>query len=243
MSTTSLVKNKKKHFVITGFGQFHGVTDNPTTTLVNHLSALPQYNNNNNDDDNDNDEFDFTILEVSVQACQNFISQLEERWKSKRQQIIIQNQTENEEEIYYFLHLGVDSRSEKIKLEQCAYNNMTFRVPDETSYQPDQQSILSSHSLEECCQTNYALTDIFEKLQTSNPLARDRVVLSTDPGRFLCNYIYYSTLNYSEMVSQQEKKKVLSKSLFVHVPPFEVIDFSVQLSILQSLIQVVQEMY
>eukprot|EP01039_Chlorochromonas_danica_P010069 gene10069-11145_t len=219
MSTTSLVKNKKKHFVITGFGQFHGVTDNPTTTLVNHLSALPQYNNNNNDDDNDNDEFDFTILEVSVQACQNFISQLEERWKS------------------------VDSRSEKIKLEQCAYNNMTFRVPDETSYQPDQQSILSSHSLEECCQTNYALTDIFEKLQTSNPLARDRVVLSTDPGRFLCNYIYYSTLNYSEMVSQQEKKKVLSKSLFVHVPPFEVIDFSVQLSILQSLIQVVQEMY
>ena len=48
------------------------------------------------------------------------------------------------------------------------------------------------------------------------------VIVSTDPGRFVCNYTYY----YSLTKTQHDEQVY---SLFVHVPPFSVVPQEEQL--------------
>lgn len=57
----------------------------------------------------------------------------------------------------------------------------------------------------------------------------DKIEVSSDAGRFLCNYIFFSSL--------QRKRK----SIFVHVPPFEAIPFDVQLEMLVEIIREIKK--
>jgi len=54
------------------------------------------------------------------------------------------------------------------------------------------------------------------------------VVISTDPGRFICNWIYYQSLHFSQLNE--------TKSLFIHVPDFSVIPFETQLAFIKELL-------
>ena len=49
---------------------------------------------------------------------------------------------------FIFIHFGVDAKGKQIKLEQCAYNNMSFRIPDVEDYMPQNECILSTNALE-----------------------------------------------------------------------------------------------
>lgn len=58
------------------------------------------------------------------------------------------------------------------------------------------------------------------------------LAISTDPGRFLCNYLYYRSLSLS---SKNPSIPASRSSLFVHVPPFQQIPRERQKAILMSL--------
>lgn len=56
------------------------------------------------------------------------------------------------------------------------------------------------------------------------------VMTSDDAGRFVCNYVYYHSLRFSEQNG--------IKSLFVHVPLFVTIDEDTQMKFAASLLEV-----
>lgn len=189
--------------IITGFGKFNGVEDNPTTHLVNELVrtgfSLP------------NCECRFNIFEVSVDCCKSYLSALD-----------------FSENRFIFIHIGVDSNADQIKLEQFAYNNMSFRVPDEKGYQPDCLQITCDKSLDEKLETSFCLDIVCDALNFAG--YDGSVMLSDNPGRFLCNYIYYNTL---QLLHKQDKPL---HSVFIHVPSFDVINKENQVAFVKKAI-------
>lgn len=60
------------------------------------------------------------------------------------------------------------------------------------------------------------------------------VCISTDPGRFLCNYVYYQTLSHCLKHKAAGDK---STGVFVHVPPVEVLPLKRQVDFVLRLLQ------
>jgi len=84
---------------------------------------------------------------------------------------------------------------------------MDFDVPDQRGDQPKNVSISSSK--DSSLTTSLPLSAI---LAEQSP---EQVAISSNPGRFVCNYVYYKSL-----LHQQSKGSPLN-SLFIHVPPFD----------------------
>lgn len=61
------------------------------------------------------------------------------------------------------------------------------------------------------------------------------VMTSDDAGRFVCNYVYYHSLRFSE--------KNGTKSVFVHVPLFSTINAETQMQFVASLLEVLATLY
>ena len=136
--------------------------------------------------------------------------------------------------LYKQVHIGVDSSGTAIKLEQTAYNNMTFRIPDEKGFQPHQVSIEvgdSAPPFESALQSDIPLQAVIDSC-SANPI----ICMSTDPGRFLCNYVYYRSLSFLQRRLSTPRRKT---AVFIHIPPFHVIPKSVQLPAIKEIISAV----
>jgi pyroglutamyl-peptidase len=201
--------------VVTGFGVFAGVEDNPSKRIVEELQAT-QFQCA------DDRKITYRILDVSVEFC------------CKLHDDLIASAGEKQ----IFIHIGVDSRATFIKLEQCAYNNMNFRVPDVCGYQPENCTICAESDLDCPLYSALPLDQLCAGLNqtfptstaaTEEPLS-NRVQLSQDPGRYLCNYTYYQALLH------QQRLGLPLHSVFVHVPPFEAIPQEEQVAIVKALI-------
>jgi pyroglutamyl-peptidase len=202
--------------VVTGFGVFAGVEDNPSKRIVEELQAS-QFQCA------DNRKITYKILDVSVEFCCKLHDDLIATAGTKQ----------------IFIHIGVDSRATFIKLEQCAYNNMTFRVPDVCGYQPENCVICEASDLDCPLYSDLPLEQLCAELNQAHPAVvsgaeepvTERVQLSQDPGRYLCNYTYYQALLHQQRLGQP------LHSVFVHVPPFEVIPQQEQVAMIQALVQ------
>jgi pyrrolidone-carboxylate peptidase len=101
----------------TGFGDFLGVKGNPTAAVVDALPAflekdLPAVQASN--------PWELKLAEtlnVSIQGCKLALAQIEEAVESESRPCVL-------------LHLGVAPRA-SASLEIQAWNEATFRVPDE----------------------------------------------------------------------------------------------------------------
>ena len=196
-------------FIVTGFGPFHGVSDNPTQAivqdLVEYLKTTPSFAH----------LADITrtlLLETSAQAVNRELDQLYNELESESSSVTT-----------VLLHCGVNYCGTQFQLERCAYNNATFRVPDEQGYQPMKQCIIKGLDFESCLSSRL---DIPELVQVTNATVStetgvDRSRESTDPGRFVCNYAYCYSLEKFQSHQQCETKGAF-RSLFLHVPPYNV---------------------
>ena len=139
--------------------------------------------------------------------------------------------TPSSNECHLFIHFGVHSNATAILLEQNAWNEMNFRVPDQRGFQPIQQPICATDgSTTHSRMCELPLADISTRLSAQHQFNGQNLVgLSTDPGRFLCNYLYYISLC-------ETSKYPNCHSLFVHVPPFEVVPKSNQLVVIHALL-------
>ncbi len=324
---TSTAAETHRHccrFVVTGFGPFCSVPDNPTSVLVRRLRAEDRlsstndniYNtaipNTKNDRDTATILQDTHILETSADSVRTWLINLHGRLISSTsatttravatKTITSETAVEDTATTTYFydernagntstnndttstvneginqtssattilLHLGVDSNSTQFKLEQCAYNDATFRVPDERGYQPHCECIAlvdnnenscsgmeasssDSHrhpSWGKCLQTTIDLQSLCDLLRART---HENVTISTDPGRFVCNYTYYLSLDLchslnDENKNQQEKEEggcannheMTYRALFLHVPPFEVIPEDRQIKFIQQVMEAI----
>ncbi|RLN89429.1 hypothetical protein BBJ28_00001223 [Nothophytophthora sp. Chile5] len=87
-----------------------------------------------------------------------------------------------------FLHFGLSAMARTFKLEHVGYNVADFRIPDERGYVAKEETIHEGEPDE--ITTTLPLNEMLETLQKVNP----KVLISEDPGRYICNYVYYRSL-------------------------------------------------
>lgn len=308
MATASTVAEMEKeeesngrstcHFVITGFGPFDGVSDNPTKTLTNKLAIAIREKSSSIGNSNTNSPVvhvfetsagyvQYKMGEIFAQLRRNAIAaqykeegvddEDEEESGGNNNDDIKVTATISTTATTILLHLGVDNNATQFKLEQCAYNDATFRVKDERGYQPNNECIplpppaASTHGeWGECVKTTLNSADLcaeLERHENSDMIEEEEeevgsstVMISTDPGRFVCNYTYYLSLNRCRFINDEfgrnnsnnssnsnkrtnegdaKMKKQVSCSqhhaLFIHVPPFDVMPETKQLDFLRRL--------
>lgn len=100
---------------------------------------------------------------------------------------------------------------------------MDFRCADECGFQPESTPIVPERPLEETLTSALPLQDLCAQLAATGFNCN----VSDDPGRFLCNYVYYRSL---------EK---IPTSVFIHVPPVEVIELDSQVQFVLSFLEIV----
>ena len=233
MSTNS----SKCCFVVTGFGPFHGVPTNPTMLLVQRLERelevlAPTINFQ---------VIKTIILETSAEAVRKQIDDLHREIRSDSNTVGC---------YVVFLHLGVNYRGKQFHLEKCAYNDATFRVPDQRGYQPQGVCILDGSTISKysksrgqyqfgkCIKTTLNIDSICSQLQMNTSIA-ESVCVSTDPGRFVCNYTYFMSMDKC-ISSAEVGVNTMYHSLFVHVPPFKEIPDEIQYMFILDIMKAIQ---
>lgn len=99
------------------------------------------------------------------------------------------------------LCLGLHSKAKNIHLEKCAYNLLDASYPDGDGIYKSKEKI--DDDGEEILSTELDLSLLEKKISD----AKIPVEISLDPGRYLCNHIYYLALTRTK------------KALFIHLPP------------------------
>ena len=143
------------------------------------------------------------------------------------------------------LHLGVHTGAHTLRLERCAYNEASFRCADEGGWAPQGECVLGCDA--PGCRRESGLP--VDTLVARLCAAGWPVELSDDPGRFVCNYTYYLTLQATQQHATAapagDETHAASPAhaateppwhaLFVHVPPVDVMPVERQTSFLAAL--------
>jgi len=124
----SEVHHPKLKINITGFGAFHGVNDNPSKHIVSTLEKELSTNANV--------EYSFDILDVCVPSVDEYFNRQEKEQNYESKQNIV------------YLHFGVAGSNVRYELENRAFNEKTFRAPDNSMLQPFKEPI--DHSFDLC---------------------------------------------------------------------------------------------
>lgn len=102
--------------------------------------------------------------------------------------------------------LGEAAGSRSIRLEEHSWNELDFKIPDNAGFQPSCRPIRAGASLV------LHGTLPFKRLHERLVDAGHDVVLSTDPGRYLCNQVFYTALDYLG------KRGASCQAGFIHLP-------------------------
>jgi pyroglutamyl-peptidase len=236
-------------FLVTGFGPFRDAPENPSTVIVNklvcHLKEREAKEVATEQINNDPALLSpVTTTKIFETAALPVRSELDTIFEQ-----IPETDGEQQSDIMVILHLGVNYRGKSFQIERYAYNDATFRIPDESGYQPTGECLLPEERkkklgfrMETTLKVGDLCNDMIERGFTNNDdqstaaggktnkKGNKVVVVSTDPGRFVCNYTYCygldkcnafnetSPLNDSNSSSNQRPRL---HTLFLHVPPFK----------------------
>jgi len=182
----------KNSFIITGFGPFYGVKNNPSATLVDRIKSDCK------------DVIATYILDVSIESVMAIIQKISQLVKEKEKEM-------KENERIIILHLGVDPTANQFWLEKGAKNLADFSCEDNNKNLPKNQPIDRSKKKHVMLRTNVNV----ERLRADllNKSSNDYYISISDfGGSFISNYIYYMSL--------WSCQSDVTTSLYVHVPPF-----------------------
>lgn len=104
------------------------------------------------------------------------------------------------------VHCGMDAGAQALALEQVA-NNGGYCALDNQGALPSQGLCSGSCPQQKLLRTDFDLETLCQKLKAAN--CQVPVQVSSDAGRFMCEFIYYTSLNISP------------STVFVHVPPVD----------------------
>lgn len=103
------------------------------------------------------------------------------------------------------VHVGVSSIAKEVTIETCAHNDGYKNLDVAGKCAPSQCYKTNG---KECINTGLNVSKLCADVNESSCLAM--AVPSSDAGRYLCDFIYYASLNEDR-----------SKVIFVHVPPLD----------------------
>lgn len=204
-------------FYCTGFSSFHGVSENPTQLLIRGLPTSAKEKPHLPDDAV---LASTTVLKVAAESVREV---LDDMYAHIADCPI--------EATRVLLHFGVNAGSKNFKLELVARNEATFTVPDEHGWSPILQPIDPSYGgIRETRRTHLPLDALVHNLRQEYY----DVDVSTDAGRFVCNWLYFHSLKRAETHN--------AFALFVHVPPLTIIPLDEQLRFAKSLIRCIADL-
>mmetsp|Transcript_5694 Transcript_5694/g.8859 ORF Transcript_5694/g.8859 Transcript_5694/m.8859 type:complete len:379 (+) Transcript_5694:425-1561(+) len=152
--------------VLTGFGKFGDVADNPSTHLACALGS-------------DVHVIASKVLQVSIQGVQEGILELENEVKAAG--------VDPDEVVW--VHVGVYAKMTQIRIECRGFNEATFGLPDERGNTPNKEKVV-----EEDVQERWTTID-GDRLASDLAKEGHPFVATADPGRFICNYTLYHSLH------------------------------------------------
>ncbi|KAI8027099.1 Pyrrolidone-carboxylate peptidase [Camellia lanceoleosa] len=207
---------------VTGFKKFHGVSENPTETIVSNLKDFMKKKG-----------FpkglilgSCSILETAGQGA------LVPLYQTLQSAVSTKDSESSNSGGVIWLHFGVNSGAARFAIEKQAVNEATFRCPDEMGWKPQNVPIIPADGgISRTRETTLPVEEITKTLAKMGY----EVMTSEDAGRFVCNYVYYHSLRFAEQNRM--------KSLFVHVPLFLSIDEETQMQFAASLLEVLASLH
>mmetsp|Transcript_3631 Transcript_3631/g.5275 ORF Transcript_3631/g.5275 Transcript_3631/m.5275 type:complete len:268 (-) Transcript_3631:100-903(-) len=223
-------------FVVTGFGRFGNINENPTSTIVNYLESQRKEEEEEGKEQASGRGHSkkISICRIIKTGAMDVTNDLDEITESLKTKGLIRGKH------LVFIHFGVNYKASAFQLESTAFNDASFRIPDENGYQPKNIQIDDEIPLRERLSTSLNV----RKLCTEMEKKGFDVQVSGDPGRFVCNYLYWSSLNnirkqfplVVESDSEESTSRTCVHAIFVHVPPFQVIDEKTQFDFVENLL-------
>jgi len=202
-STATSTHGTEKSIVVTGFGPFGGVEDNPTTVIVRRLDSYLRSSSGAIVADMVKD---YIVLETSAKSVNETMDVLRTECADAAALAAVNASNDIGRTVprWLLLHLGV-ARSKGFRLESCAYNEATFRIPDQRGYQPTREPIVSNPKDEvgQCYETSLDLEGLKKTIERDFP--NISTVVSTNPGRFVCNYVYCKSLEVAMKYSARKE--------------------------------------
>ncbi|KAJ8383311.1 hypothetical protein AAFF_G00221710 [Aldrovandia affinis] len=171
--------NGKRTVVVTGFGPFGEHTVNASWVAVKELQKLGL-----------GPDVELHVHEVPVEY-QTVKSMVPLLWEQYRPQLVV--------------HVGVSGVATTVTLEKCGHNHGYKRL-DNSSFCPDSQCCVEGGP--ECIDSIIDMDAICKRVTNLGLGVSLSVSVSQDAGRYLCDYIYYTSLHLSQ-----------GRSAFLHVPP------------------------
>lgn len=248
---------RRVDFHLTGFGVFNSVTDNPTTHLMRELPEKMEAHRRTQAEspEGTRDEgFEVRSCNVLEVSAEGGGSQLRELFRKACDEVASIGEggdfVGHSSATTVFVHCGVNIGSKEFGLEIQGFNEATFGAPDERDYCPTMEPVDSDNpDTAHCRVTTIPISAVLELLRRKG-WGEDFVKESGDAGRFVCNYVYYTSLGLCEKLSTSREEPIpvdgggdtsggdLSgrqlHSLFIHVPPFSVIPREKQLALLMD---------
>ncbi|GMG99798.1 hypothetical protein Nepgr_001638 [Nepenthes gracilis] len=202
---------------VTGFKKFHGVSENPTQTIVRNLKEYMEKRGMPKG-------LILGSCSILESAGQGAIVPLYQMLQSA---ISRKDSESSSSDRIIWLHFGVNSGATRFAIEHQAVNEATFRCPDEMGWKPQKVPIIPADGgISRTRETSLPVREIVTALVKKGY----EVIMSDDAGRFVCNYVYYQSLRFAEQNG--------IKSLFVHVPLFLTLDEATQMEFVASLLEV-----
>lgn len=135
------------------------------------------------------------------------------------------------------IHLGVATETSHFALEEYASNKASFRVCDNDGWQPCDAPIEPELPSGCCIQCRSAthLSDICAQLNADG----FECTLSYDAGHFVCNYVYFKSL---QLIQNSKYRNRFQWCCFVHVPPFDYVDETMQVRFVDRLLQLLESL-
>lgn len=211
--------HRPTHFHITGFAQFFNVPINPTELIVR---SLPDFLNENPLIESAQ-VVSTNVLHVAAETARSHLTAMYSRFGRQRFQRV-----RSQDHKLVFVHLGVNVGLTRFHLELQAKNEASFSVPDEDGWSPLRQSIDADESdITFTRRTSLPLQALCDDL---NKQGFD-VAISSDAGRFVCNWVYYNSLKLAKHNS--------ADALFVHVPPESAVPIAHQVQFIAALLNAI----
>lgn len=244
---------RRVDFHLTGFGVFNSVTDNPTTHLMRELPEKMEARRRTQAEspEGTHDEgFEVRSCNVLEVSAEGGGSQLRELFSKACDEAgsIGGDFDGYSPATTVFVHCGVNIGSKEFGLEIQGFNEATFGAPDERDYCPTMEPVDGDNpDTAHRRVTTIPVPAVLELLRRKG-WGEDFVKESEDAGRFVCNYVYYTSLGLCEKLSTSREEPISADggkdtsggdssgrqlhSLFIHVPPFSVIPRERQLALL-----------
>ena len=184
---------------ITGFGKFGGVEVNPTSIVVSALQKVLETNPIPKLKIGSTKIITVSAVDA-IQAVDEIVAAANEKAKAnpKIKQVLI--------------HFGVATKNKIFYVESKGYNVADFpNYPDEKGYKADSEVIVKGIAYNHPLESILPCSDLVFTLQGMGI----PVDVSDNPGTFICNYTYYTSL-YKTL-------PLRIPSVFVHVPAFTTI--------------------